>query len=220
MATVNFSVPSDVKEAFDKAFRRQNKSAVLTELMRQAVDERQRRPRRRARLLEELLALRKRTRRITDRAVRAARRRWKTVTTVVLDASVIVKWISRIARKSRISPGPPNSPVHQGVSGHGCSAAALVAEVAAVIVRLDPGPGSSSRRASARAGTCRDRGRGLSEGLRAFGVAETACVRYLYHAVALTEPGAMLVTADEQYYRKAHRVGRIVRLKEFSLSMT
>lgn len=73
MATVNFSVPSDVKEAFDKAFSRQNKSAVLTELMRQAVDERQRR-RRRARVVEKLLALRKRTRRITDRAVRAARK--------------------------------------------------------------------------------------------------------------------------------------------------
>ena len=74
MATVNFSVPSDVKKAFDKAFSRQNKSAVLTELMRQAVDERQRR-RRRVRVVEKLLVLRKRTRRITDRAVRAARRR-------------------------------------------------------------------------------------------------------------------------------------------------
>ena len=74
MATMNFSVPSDVKEAFDKAFRRHNKSAVLTELMRQAVNERQRRGRR-DRVVEKLLALRKRTRRITDRAVRAARRR-------------------------------------------------------------------------------------------------------------------------------------------------
>jgi hypothetical protein len=74
MATVNFSVPSDVKEAFDKTFSRQNKSAVLTELMRQAVDERQRR-RRRARVVEKLLALRKRTRRVTERAVQAARKR-------------------------------------------------------------------------------------------------------------------------------------------------
>ena len=73
MATVNFSVPSDVKEAFDKVFNRQNKSAVLTDLMRQAVDERRRRLRR-ARVVEKLLALRKRTRRITDKVVRAARR--------------------------------------------------------------------------------------------------------------------------------------------------
>ena len=35
MATVNFSVPDDVKTAFfDKAFGGQNKSAILAELMR------------------------------------------------------------------------------------------------------------------------------------------------------------------------------------------
>ena len=73
MATVNFSVPADVKEAFDKAFGRENKSAVLTELMRQAVEERQRR-RRRARAIEKLLALRKRSRRVTDRSIQAARK--------------------------------------------------------------------------------------------------------------------------------------------------
>ena len=74
MATVNFSVPADVKEAFDKTFGRENKSAVLAELMRQAVEERQRR-RRRARVVERLLALRKHARRVTDQAVRAARKR-------------------------------------------------------------------------------------------------------------------------------------------------
>jgi hypothetical protein len=74
MATVNFSVPPDVKEAFDKAFRRQNKSAVLTELMRQAVDERRRRQRR-AKAVEKLLTLRKRARRVSDNDVRVARRR-------------------------------------------------------------------------------------------------------------------------------------------------
>ena len=74
MATVNFSVPSDVKEAFDKAFGRQNKSAVLTELMRQAVEERRRRQQR-AKAIEQSLALRKRSRRVTDKTIRAARRR-------------------------------------------------------------------------------------------------------------------------------------------------
>lgn len=38
MATVNIRVPFDVDEAFDKTFRRQNNSALLTEFMRQAVD--------------------------------------------------------------------------------------------------------------------------------------------------------------------------------------
>lgn len=37
MATVNFSVPEDVKQAFNAAFEGQNKSAVMTQLMREAV---------------------------------------------------------------------------------------------------------------------------------------------------------------------------------------
>ena len=36
----------------------------------------------------------------------------------------------------------------------------------------------------------------------------------LYHAVALSASNALLVTADERYYRKAVRIGRIVRLSE------
>ena len=74
MANVNFSVPPDVKDAFDKAIRRQNKSAVLTELIRQAVDERRRRQRR-AKAVEKLLTLRKRARRVSGKDVRVARRR-------------------------------------------------------------------------------------------------------------------------------------------------
>ena len=37
MSTVNFSVPDDVKQAFNAAFEGENKSAVLTQLMRDAV---------------------------------------------------------------------------------------------------------------------------------------------------------------------------------------
>jgi hypothetical protein len=37
MATVNFSVPDDVKADFDKTFGGQNKSAVIADLMRKAV---------------------------------------------------------------------------------------------------------------------------------------------------------------------------------------
>lgn len=39
MATVNFSVPDDVKSAFDATFKGQNKSAIIADLMRKAVDE-------------------------------------------------------------------------------------------------------------------------------------------------------------------------------------
>jgi hypothetical protein len=57
MATVNFSVPDEVKQAFNETFVGENKSAVLTRLMRQAIDER-RRQRRRAAAIDALLQLR------------------------------------------------------------------------------------------------------------------------------------------------------------------
>lgn len=41
MATVNFSVPDEVKAEFDKAFRGENKSSIVADLMRRAVRERQ-----------------------------------------------------------------------------------------------------------------------------------------------------------------------------------
>lgn len=37
MATINFSVPEDVKQAFNDVFQGQNKSAVLTQMMREAI---------------------------------------------------------------------------------------------------------------------------------------------------------------------------------------
>ncbi len=40
MATVNFSVPDEVKMEFDKAFGDQNKSSIIADLMRRAVRER------------------------------------------------------------------------------------------------------------------------------------------------------------------------------------
>ena len=42
MSTMNFSVPDDVKNAFNEAYKGQNKSAVITELMREAVERAQR----------------------------------------------------------------------------------------------------------------------------------------------------------------------------------
>ena len=72
VATVNFSVPEDVKQAFNATFADENKSAVLTKLMRQAIEERQR-VRRRAAAIDALLKLRKRQQPLSKRAVRKAR---------------------------------------------------------------------------------------------------------------------------------------------------
>lgn len=58
MVTMRFSIPVDVKESFNKTFARQNKSVVLTELLRQAVKEHRGRQKR-SKVIEKLLALRK-----------------------------------------------------------------------------------------------------------------------------------------------------------------
>jgi len=43
MATVNFSVPEDVKEAFNDTFEGRNKSAIVADLLREAVAREKRR---------------------------------------------------------------------------------------------------------------------------------------------------------------------------------
>lgn len=72
MATVNFSVPDEVKAEFDAEFGRENKSAVIADLMRKAVAEaRRKRQRERAfRMLTQRRALRPA---VPDSKLRAAR---------------------------------------------------------------------------------------------------------------------------------------------------
>jgi metal-responsive CopG/Arc/MetJ family transcriptional regulator len=72
MATVNFSVPDDVKEAFNEAYKGRNKSAVITELMREAV-ERAERKQRSHDAIARILERRKHAPAVTDEELRAAR---------------------------------------------------------------------------------------------------------------------------------------------------
>jgi predicted nucleic acid-binding protein len=137
--------------------------------------------------------------------------------TVVLDASVIIKWV--FADRAEESHSFLALQILQLIRG---SQLAVVqpphwlAETAAVIARLDPG---RARRAVS-----------LLDALELPVIADVevyqkACdlsaslaqhvFDTLYHAVALHESGAILVTADERYYRQAHTIGRIVRLKDF-----
>ena len=141
------------------------------------------------------------------------------MTRFVLDASVVVKWlfpdhtdesdavhalqILRLIRNSRLSV---------------IRLPRWLAEVAAVTTRLEPGraraavsllfalefPTTSSMDLYLKA--C-----ALSDSLKQH-LFDT-----LYHAVALSEPDTISVTADERYYRKAASAGGIVRLKEFTL---
>jgi hypothetical protein len=72
MATVNFSVPDDVKSEFDRVFGGQNKSAVIADLMRRAIAEVDRLKRRED--IFRALTERRRTRpSLSDAQIRASR---------------------------------------------------------------------------------------------------------------------------------------------------
>jgi len=142
------------------------------------------------------------------------------MTTVVLDASVIVKWvfadrseerhslqalqILQLVKESRVTVlQPPH----------------WLAETAAVIARLDPG------RARQAVSLLHALEFPVVTSIEAYHKAcdlSASLKQHLfdtfYHAVALTEASATLVTADDQYYRKAHKASRIVRLREFNLA--
>lgn len=72
MATVNFSVPEDVKKKFNKAFAGENKSRVIAQLMAQAVEDQSVQKRRNA-AVDALLSRRRTKRPVTAREVRRAR---------------------------------------------------------------------------------------------------------------------------------------------------
>jgi len=72
MATVNFSVPDDVKAAFDRAFKDQNKSAIIADLMRRAVIESNRRKERQE-IFRKLTRRRAERPALSDEQIRAAR---------------------------------------------------------------------------------------------------------------------------------------------------
>jgi hypothetical protein len=72
MATVNFSVPDDVKEAFNQAYKGQNKSAVIAELMREAVERAVRKKQHRE-AISNILLRRACTKAVSEEEFRAAR---------------------------------------------------------------------------------------------------------------------------------------------------
>lgn len=137
---------------------------------------------------------------------------------VVADASVAVKWFLPTAG-AEPDAEPAVALLERLRDGVDILAAPAhwLAEVAGVLVRLSPA-GIMEDLAALHA--LRPR---LVDG---FDIYETACriaIRLdhhlfdtLYHAAALHTPGATLVTADEAYFRKAARVGRIRRLADYA----
>jgi hypothetical protein len=72
VATVYFSVPDEVKDAFNRIFAKKNKSAIIANLMTQAVEE-ERRRKKRAKAIQSLLVRRETKKPITEAQFRAAR---------------------------------------------------------------------------------------------------------------------------------------------------
>ncbi len=72
MATVNFSVPIEVRDEFNRCFAGENKSAILTQLMREAI-EKYKRQQRRGQAIERLLAFRQMQPPINQQQIRESR---------------------------------------------------------------------------------------------------------------------------------------------------
>lgn len=72
MSTVNFSVPEEVKQVFNETFQGQNKSAIIADLMLEAV-ERAHSKRRGMEAYRRILERRKHAPAITEEEFRAAR---------------------------------------------------------------------------------------------------------------------------------------------------
>ncbi|OGA54416.1 MAG: hypothetical protein A3G24_04815 [Betaproteobacteria bacterium RIFCSPLOWO2_12_FULL_62_13] len=72
MTTVNFSVPDEVKEQFNRVFARENKSSIIARLMMQAVEER-RLQKTRARTIDSLLRRRRSRKPVSNSEIRSAR---------------------------------------------------------------------------------------------------------------------------------------------------
>ena len=216
MATVKFSVPDDVRDAFNEAFKGRNKSAIIAELMREAVD-RFRRRRRSHEAIERILERRRDRQPRSDDEIRSARRT-RTPMIAVLDASVVVKWFlgdsrdePHAAEAIAVLRGVDDGAVRMVQPPH------FLAETAAV----SGPPAAGDRRGGPTAPPVHRMGGGRvaveSTPPRSsfpYGCG-TTCSTRSYHATAMHHDDAVLVTSDEAYYDKAHGEGRIVRLRDF-----
>lgn len=72
MGTMNFSIPDDVKDAFNETFKDENKSAIVTRLMQRAIEDRQRELKSEE-FIQRLREIRAKGRPVTEEEIRKAR---------------------------------------------------------------------------------------------------------------------------------------------------
>jgi predicted nucleic acid-binding protein len=139
------------------------------------------------------------------------------VTEIVLDASVIVKWV--FPDRARAAHAE-----HAVAMLHAVHAGRLsvvepphwLAEVAAVVTRLAPDRASHVvALLHAMELPVLDELDVYLEAARLSAESGQHLFDTLYHAVAFRRRGASLVTADERYYRSARHAGRVRLLQDF-----
>ncbi|MFA5372488.1 MAG: type II toxin-antitoxin system VapC family toxin [Sideroxydans sp.] len=138
---------------------------------------------------------------------------------LVLDASVAIKWFFRdepneqhAQRALQILQAVGAGEVRLVQPPH------FMAEVSAVLARENP------EQVQTDIVDLLNVGWRVSESAEIYGIASELAASLnhhlfdtLYHAVALHEPDALLVTADVRYYNKAGKAGRITLLEDFLL---
>ncbi|MCC6868463.1 MAG: type II toxin-antitoxin system VapC family toxin [Burkholderiales bacterium] len=135
---------------------------------------------------------------------------------VVVDASVAIKWIvpfksdeADSGRALQLLSHVRNGEVTLYQPPH------WFAEIAGVIVRLSPATIQEDIADLYEIKFQRIEGKALYvQACKLARALDHHLFDTLYHAVALHVPDAVLVTADERYYDKAHSLGQIVRLAE------
>jgi predicted nucleic acid-binding protein len=138
--------------------------------------------------------------------------------TLVVDASVIVKWLIQDANREENTSratllmkrvleegGEIIQPVH------------WLTEVAAVLARLSPSSAEDDAlMLRALELPVDDSPEVLRRACRLAADLDRHVFDTLYHAVALEQTDAVLVTADDHYARAARRQGRILRLSDWA----
>lgn len=135
---------------------------------------------------------------------------------LVLDASVILKWMLR-QQESEEDSDRAGAVLQSVIDGrHGIlQPVHWLAEVAAVLARLRPDTASQDvqRLAGLEFATC-DEPQVWRQACTLSADTGQHLFDTLYHAVALQTEDAALVTADERYYRKARQYRRILTLRD------
>ena len=139
------------------------------------------------------------------------------MTEVVLDASVIVKWA--LPDRARQAHAERALDLLQAIHAGRLSIVEpphWLAEVAAVVTRLAPDHVADVvALMHAMEFPVLDELEVYLDAARLSADSGQHVFDTLYHAVALRRRGALLVTADERYYRNARRAGRMLLLQDF-----